>query len=57
MGNPGEILENLKQAKRSKQTQGKGVGPSMMSRVYQQMTRISKKSNTIMAKEGGDALV
>ena len=39
--NPGEMLENLKQAKRSKQTQGKVVGPSMTSRVYQQMTRIS----------------
>ena len=53
MGNPGEMLENPKQAKRSKQTQGKGVGPSMMSRVCQQMTRISQKSNTIMTKEGG----
>ena len=41
MGNPGEMLENLKQAKRSKQTQGKGVDPSMTSRVCQQMTRIS----------------
>ena len=51
--NPGEMLENLKQAKRSKQTQGKVVGPSMTSRVYQQMTRISQKSNTIMTKEGG----
>ena len=49
---PGEMLENPKQAKRSKQTQGKGVGPSMTSRVYQQMTRISQKSNTIMTKEG-----
>ena len=39
--NPGEMLENLKQAKRSKQTQGKVIGPSMTSRVYQQMTRIS----------------
>ena len=53
MGNLGEMLENLKQAKRSKQTQGKGVGPSMTSRVYQQLTRISQKSNTIMTKEGG----
>ena len=44
---------NLKHAKRSKQTQGKVVGPSMTSRVYQQMTRISQKSNTIMTKEGG----
>ena len=52
MGNPG-MLENPKQAKLSKQTQGKGVGPSMTSRVCQQMTRISKKSNTIMTKEGG----
>ena len=51
--NPGEMLENLEQAKRSKQTQGKVVGPSMTSRVYQQMTRISQKSNTIMTKEGG----
>ena len=51
--NPGEMLENLKQAKRSKQTQGNVVGPSMTSRVYQQMTRISQKSNTIMTKEGG----
>ena len=51
--NPGEMLENPKQAKRSKQTQGKVVGPSMTSRVYQQMTRISQKSNTIMTKEGG----
>ena len=51
--NPGEMLENPKQAKRSKQTQGKVVGPSMTSRVYQQMTRISQKSNTIMIKEGG----
>ena len=51
--NPGEMLENPEQAKRSKQTQGKVVGPSMTSRVYQQMTRISKKSNTIMTKEGG----
>ena len=50
---PGEMLENPKQAKRSKQTQGKVVGPSMTSRVYQQMTRISQKSNTIMTKEGG----
>ena len=49
----GEMLENPKQAKRSKQTQGKVVGPSMTSRVYQQMTRISQKSNTIMTKEGG----
>ena len=53
MGNPGEMLENQKQAKRSKQTQGKGVSPSMTSRVCQQMTRISKKSNTIMRKEWG----
>ena len=51
--NPGEMLENPKQAKLSKQTQGKVVGPSMTSRVYQQMTRISQKSNTIMTKEGG----
>ena len=51
--NLGEMLENPKQAKRSKQTQGKVVGPSMTSRVYQQMTRISQKSNTIMTKEGG----
>ena len=51
--NPGEMLENPKQAKRSKQTLGKVVGPSMTSRVYQQMTRISQKSNTIMTKEGG----
>ena len=51
--NPGEMLENPKQAKRSKQTQGKVVGPSMTSRVYQQMTQISHKSNTIMTKEGG----
>ena len=51
--NPGEMLENPKQAKRSKQTPGKVVGPSMTSRVYQQMTRISQKSNTIMTKEGG----
>ena len=51
--NPGEMLENPKQAKRSKQTQGKVVGPSMTSRVYQQMTRISQKSNTIMTKQGG----
>ena len=36
--NPGEMLENPEQAKRSKQTQGKVVGPSMTSRVYQQMT-------------------
>ena len=50
---PGEMLENPKQAKRSKQTQGKRVGPSMTSRVCQQMTRISQKSNTIMTKEGG----
>ena len=49
----GEMLENLKQAKRSKQTQGKGVSPSMTSRVCQQMTQISQKSNTIMKKEGG----
>ena len=49
----GEMLENPKQAKRSKQTQGKVVGPSMTSRVYQQMTRTSQKSNTIMTKEGG----
>ena len=41
MRNLGEMLENPKQAKRSKQTQGKGVGPSMTSRVCQQMTRIS----------------
>ena len=53
MGNPGEMLENPKQAKRSKQTQGKGVDSSMTSRVYQKMTRISQKSNTIMTKEGG----
>ena len=53
--NPGEMLENPEQAKRSKQTQGKVVGPSMTSRVYQQMTRISQKSNTIMTKEWGDA--
>ena len=55
MGNLGEMLENPKPAKRSKQTQGKGVGvgPSMTSRVCQQMTRISQKSNTIMTKEGG----
>ena len=33
MGNPGKMLENPKQAKRSKQTQGKGVGPSMTSKV------------------------
>ena len=52
-GNPGEMLESPKQAKRSKQTQGKGVGLSMTSRVCQQMTRISQKSNTIMTKEGG----
>ena len=52
MGNLGEMLENPKQAKRSKQTQGKRVGPSMTSRVCQQMTRISQKSNTIMTKEG-----
>ena len=51
--NPGEMLKNPKQAKRSKQTQGKVVGPSMTSRVYQQMTRISQKSNTIMTKQGG----
>ena len=51
--NPGEMLENPKQAKRSKQTQGKVVGPSMTSRVYQKMTRIIQKSNTIMKKEGG----
>ena len=51
--NPGEMLENPELAKRSKQTQGKVVGPSMTSRVYQQMTRISQKSNTIMTKEGG----
>ena len=50
MGNPGEMLENPKQAKRSKQTHGKGVSPSMTSRVCQQMTRISQKSNTIMTK-------
>ena len=30
---PSEKLENPRQAKRSKQTQGKGVGPSMTSRV------------------------
>ena len=47
------MLENPKQAKLSKQTHGKGVGPSMTSRVYQKMTRISQKSNTIMTKEGG----
>ena len=46
------MLENPKQAKRSKKTHGKGVGLSMTSRVCQQMTRISKKSNTIMTKEG-----
>ena len=34
----GSGLENPKQAKRSKQTQGKGVGPSMTSKVCQQMT-------------------
>ena len=51
--NQGEMLENPKQAKRSKQTQGKMVGPSMTSRVYQQMTRIGQKSNTIMTKERG----
>ena len=51
--NSGEMLENPKQAKRSKQTQGKGVGPSVTSRVCQQMTRISHKSSTIMRKEGG----
>ena len=50
---PDEMLENQKQDKRCKQTQGKGVGPSMMSRVCQQMTQISQKSNTIMAKEEG----
>ena len=49
---PGKMLENPKQTKRSKQTQGKGVGPSMKSMVCQQMTRISQKSNTIMTKEG-----
>ena len=54
-GKPGDMLENSKQAKRSKQTQGKGVGPSMTSRVCQQMTRIRQKSNTIMTKEWGDA--
>ena len=53
MGESDEMLENLKQAKRSKQTQGKGVGLSMKSRVCQQMTRISQKSNIIMTKEGG----
>ena len=53
MGNPGEMLENQKQAKLSKQTQGKGVGPSMTSRICQQMTQLSQKSNTIMTKEGG----
>ena len=53
MGNPGEMLENPKKAKRSKQTQEKGVSPSMTSRACQQMTRISQKSNTIMTKEGG----
>ena len=52
-GGSGRVPENPKQAKRSKQTQGKGAGPSMMSRVSQQMTRISQKSNTIMTKEGG----
>ena len=50
---PGEMLENPKQAKQSKQPQGKGVGPSMTSRVFQQMTQIRQKSNTIMTKEGG----
>ena len=38
MGNSSEMLENPKQAKQSKQTQGKGVGSSMTSRVCQQMT-------------------
>ena len=33
MGNSGEMLENPKQAKRSKQTQGKGVGPSMTTEI------------------------
>ena len=33
MGNLGEMLENPKQDKRSKQTQGKGVGPSVTSSV------------------------
>ena len=51
--NLSEMLENQKQAKRSKQTQGKGVGPSITSRVYQKITRISLKSKTIMTKEGG----
>ena len=37
----GRVARNPKHAKRSKQTQGKVVGPSMTSRVYQQMTRIS----------------
>ena len=50
---PGEMLENPKQAKRSKQTRGKWVGLSMTSKVCQQMTQISQKSNTIMIKEGG----
>ena len=50
---PDEMLENPKQVKRSKQTQGKGVGLSMTFRVCQQMTRISQKSNTIMTKEVG----
>ena len=53
IGNPGEMVENLKQSKRSKQTQVKGVGPSMTFRVCKQMTRISQKSNIIMTKEGG----
>ena len=50
---PGKMLENSEPAKQSKQTQGKGVGPSMTSRVCKQMTRISQKSNIIMTKEGG----
>ena len=53
MGNPGKMLENPNPAKRSKQTQGKGVGPSMTSRVCIQMTRISQKSNIIMTKKKG----
>ena len=34
----GRVSENPKQANRSKETQGKEVGPSMTSRVYQEMT-------------------
>ena len=49
----GKMLENPKQAKQSKQTQGKGVDLSMTSRVCQQMTQISQKSNTIMIKKVG----